>query len=307
MSEKTPAQDAEKQGDPSFSVKTGSAEEPKENSGLISGAPKKLVSLDGSPPNPTKKSSQAAPVEHVSLVWNMQMMRDGLVACVVLACLIIMLLFGTTHTGLKVGTTLGACLADNGALPSFPSAFQMSLQFRTQKNSGDADRIHHNLEEVYCGDRITTSVFTHSASAKILPPVVVYPAYGTAMPGGTGPYFSLIMVDPDYPKPAALNFGVQSQEAEYLHWMVVNITGSDVSTGSTVMPYKPPPHSPDESDGVHRYTVLLFAHRNPLNGSSGYPWPTARTNFNTSLFWDAHGLPPPVAGTVFRSGKGGAR
>jgi hypothetical protein len=56
MSEKTPAQDAETQGDPSVSVKTGSAEEPKENSGLISGAPKKLVSPDGSPPNPTKKS-----------------------------------------------------------------------------------------------------------------------------------------------------------------------------------------------------------------------------------------------------------
>lgn len=274
-----------------------SIEEPQEDKGLITGTPRELA--------------RQAAGEDVPQVWNMEMLRDGMVACGVLGCIIVMLIFGTTHTGLIQGTTLGACLADNGALPAFKPMFQISLNFRIDQyattHRGDADRIHNQMEEVYCGDRVISSVFAYGPETSVTPPpVVVYPAYETKIVAGTGPYYSLIMVDPDYPRPASLNFGVQSPEAEYLHWMVVNITGTDLSTGKTIIPYEPPPSLPQESKGVHRFTVLLFAHGAPLNEKVAYRWPISRVNFNTSAFRDAYSLRAPVAGTVFRSGKGAA-
>ena len=138
------------------------------------------------------------------MVLNKECIGDAFVACTVLGCIIVMLLFGTTHTGLLKGTTLQACLADTGAMPAFKPMFQVALKFHIYKaHTGDASRIHNNMEEVYCGDRVTTSVFTRAKQfAAQPPPVIIYPAYMTAILPGTGPYFSFVMVDPDYPKPS---------------------------------------------------------------------------------------------------------
>ena len=44
--------------------------------------------------------------------------------------------------------------------------------------------------------------------------------------------------------------------AEYLHWMVGNIKGNDLSSGEVITPYMQP--FPPAGTGFHRFVFLLF-------------------------------------------------
>ena len=44
--------------------------------------------------------------------------------------------------------------------------------------------------------------------------------------------------------------------SEYLHWMVTNIKGNDLSTGQIVAPYLQP--FPPFGTGYHRFVFILF-------------------------------------------------
>ena len=50
--------------------------------------------------------------------------------------------------------------------------------------------------------------------------------------------------------------------SEYLHWMVSNIKGNDVSTGQVIAPYLQP--FPAFGTGYHRHVFLLFKQVNFL-------------------------------------------
>ena len=42
----------------------------------------------------------------------------------------------------------------------------------------------------------------------------------------------------------------------YLHWMVINIPGSQVDEGQTITSYKGP--TPRPGSGVHRYVIIAY-------------------------------------------------
>ena len=50
--------------------------------------------------------------------------------------------------------------------------------------------------------------------------------------------------------------------SEYLHWMVSNIKGNDLSTGQVIAPYLQP--FPAFGTGYHRYVFVLFKQVNLL-------------------------------------------
>lgn len=65
--------------------------------------------------------------------------------------------------------------------------------------------------------------------------------------------YALVMVDPDAPSRAEPIY------REFVHWVVLNIPGSDVAAGEQVATYfgaAPPCNS-----GPHRYYIFLFPHR----------------------------------------------
>lgn len=61
--------------------------------------------------------------------------------------------------------------------------------------------------------------------------------------------YTLLMVDPDAPSRASPKY------REWLHWIVVNCPGADVSKGLTVSDYMGP--APPKGTGKHRYVFVL--------------------------------------------------
>lgn len=63
-------------------------------------------------------------------------------------------------------------------------------------------------------------------------------------------YYTLLMTDPDAPNRAEPNF------REVRHWLLVNIKGNDLSTGTTHFEFIG--SGPPKDSGLHRYVFLLF-------------------------------------------------
>lgn len=70
--------------------------------------------------------------------------------------------------------------------------------------------------------------------------------------------FSFVMLDID---PISSPENVNNKY--FLHWGVVNFSGSDISTGDELAPYIPP--APVYNSGLHRYFFLLFKQTKPLS------------------------------------------
>jgi len=62
--------------------------------------------------------------------------------------------------------------------------------------------------------------------------------------------YTLCMTDPDAPSRA------DPKNREWLHWLVVNIPGSEVTKGHTVVGYIG--SAPPKGSGLHRYVLLLY-------------------------------------------------
>ena len=56
--------------------------------------------------------------------------------------------------------------------------------------------------------------------------------------------YTLIMYDPD------------AVVGNYVHWVVINIPGDNVSNGQALLNYKGP--APPQGSGIHRYIFLIF-------------------------------------------------
>ncbi|XP_019640401.1 PREDICTED: 39S ribosomal protein L38, mitochondrial-like [Branchiostoma belcheri] len=82
------------------------------------------------------------------------------------------------------------------------------------------------------------------------PPVVQYESDENSL-------WTLILTNPDG--------HLRDNEAEYLHWFVGNIPGSDISKGETVCEYFPP--FPPQGTGYHRFVFILFKQEGPLDYS----------------------------------------
>lgn len=108
--------------------------------------------------------------------------------------------------------------------------------------------------------------------------------------------FTLVMVDPDAPKPEAPAF------RNWLHWIVVNIPGSIApdqeiwEQGKEVVPYM----GPSPPAGVHRYVFLLFKQEGDV-AIKGAP---ERKKFEVPEFAEQYKLGIPVAGVLFTAKHG---
>lgn len=84
--------------------------------------------------------------------------------------------------------------------------------------------------------------------------------------------YTIVIWDPDAPK-----------SPSFLHWLVTNIPGGDISQGNVVQPYYPP--SPPAGSGEHRYYVGLYEQsgRLPIKKIS-------QTGFDIDTFMSRNGL-----------------
>jgi len=111
----------------------------------------------------------------------------------------------------------------------------------------------------------------------------------------SGALYALLEIDHDAPS------RTDHSRADILHWKVINIQGSDVSSGVVVADYRPP-HPPKDS-GFHRYTFLLYKQPHGQIDPSQYalisPTTSAgRVNYSTREFVRKYDL-ELVAGNFF--------
>ncbi|XP_059129367.1 phosphatidylethanolamine-binding protein 4 isoform X1 [Peromyscus eremicus] len=126
-------------------------------------------------------------------------------------------------------------------------------------------------------------------------PKVKYPA---ALDGS---YYVLVMVDPDAPSRA------DPQMKYWRHWLVANIQGADLKTGtirgSVITDYGPP--TPPPTTGLHRYQFFIF-----LQGTSTIPTPPKQNEnrgaWEMDDFLQNYQLPQPKTSTQFMTEFDGA-
>ncbi|KAJ6637828.1 Phosphatidylethanolamine-binding protein like F40A3.3 [Pseudolycoriella hygida] len=109
-------------------------------------------------------------------------------------------------------------------------------------------------------------------------------------------FYTLIMTDPDAPSRQNPEFG------EWIHWIVVNIPGKDISKGDTIAEYVgsgPPPHT-----DLHRYVFLVYAQEHKhdfeepiLTNKSG----NGRAKGSVKKFAEKHGLGYPLFGNFYQA------
>ncbi|CAG0913215.1 unnamed protein product [Notodromas monacha] len=100
--------------------------------------------------------------------------------------------------------------------------------------------------------------------------------------------YTLIMVDPDAPSRANPLF------RSWLHWLVINIPGQQISKGQVIFPYAGP--APPKGTGQHRYYELMFEQQKHVDLQTAI---NSRSSFNTRAFIKAHGLGNVFAGNFF--------
>jgi len=109
-------------------------------------------------------------------------------------------------------------------------------------------------------------------------------------------YYTLMLTDPDAPSRKEPTY------REWIHWIVTNIPGNDVSKGETLMTYigsAPPPET-----GLHRYVFLVWQQKEMKNkwtvekiGYSG----DKRGKFSARKFATENGLTKLVAGNYYET------
>lgn len=108
--------------------------------------------------------------------------------------------------------------------------------------------------------------------------------------------YTLCLTDPDAPSRADPKY------REFVHWLVVNVRGQDISSGQTLVEYAP--SSPGKDTGLHRYCLLLYKQPTgfispdfkPINSSSSRE---ERRSFRIRDFAVKNGLQGPVAGNYY--------
>ncbi|KAH7707664.1 MFT1 protein [Aphelenchoides avenae] len=97
------------------------------------------------------------------------------------------------------------------------------------------------------------------------------------------------MVDPDAPSPTA------PSERSWLHWLVVDVDGNTLNTGTVHASYNPP--TPPQ--GIHRYVLLAFKQNGGVPTDNNFE--NTRGKFNVKAYAAANSLGNPVAGNFFKA------
>lgn len=114
-------------------------------------------------------------------------------------------------------------------------------------------------------------------------------------PADSSSLYTLLMVDPDAPSRANPTF------REINHWLVINIKGNDVSTGTTITTYRG--SGPPKGTGLHRYIFLVFKQQTELklNETTANNLRDNRRNFSTRKFVKENNLGNPIAGNFYQA------
>ncbi len=83
-----------------------------------------------------------------------------------------------------------------------------------------------------------------------LPFSIVKNAPSILVPGTFPNYYTLIIVDMDYPVPS------NPFQSPFINWMVMNIFGNKLSSGVEQLSYYPP--NPPANLGMHRYNIYFY-------------------------------------------------
>ena len=111
-------------------------------------------------------------------------------------------------------------------------------------------------------------------------------------------YYTLAMVDSDAPSRERPIYG------EYLHWLVVNIPGTNLAGGKTLAHYVG--SAPPLNSGLHRYVFLVYKQSGLLNHSeTGVDKPEQRIKFKIREFAKKYKLGHPFAGNFFQAKNAG--
>lgn len=113
---------------------------------------------------------------------------------------------------------------------------------------------------------------------------------------GANKLYTLIMIDPDAPSRA------EPMYREFVHWVVVNMHGCDVTSGETVAPYfgAAPPYN----SGFHRYYIFLYEQPSPLSTTEVnnlFDYFVRRGGFTLSRWAAKMGYSYPVGVQGFRA------
>merc|ERR1712080_36615 len=107
-------------------------------------------------------------------------------------------------------------------------------------------------------------------------------------PAQTGHLYTIAMVDPDAPSRS------NPVAAQWKHWLVINVSGNDLSSGQTLTDYAGP--SPPRGSGPHRYVFLAYQQKGRITSISP---DNKRARFNIADFAEENNLGDPIAGNYF--------
>lgn len=102
------------------------------------------------------------------------------------------------------------------------------------------------------------------------------------------------MVDPDVPSRE------KPTKREFKHWLVINIAGTDLTTGQTVAAYRGP--APSKRSGFHRYVFLVYKQSGLIDIAQpmiANNTREGRLRFNARVFAKTHDLGDPIAANFF--------
>jgi len=106
--------------------------------------------------------------------------------------------------------------------------------------------------------------------------------------------YTLMMIDPDATSRSNPVY------RSWLHWLVVNIPGNEISEGSVKASYAGP--GPPKGTGFHRYVILVFEQTKSVSITKNYNSRVNRPRFDVRKFAKKHGLSStPIAGNYFQT------
>lgn len=113
--------------------------------------------------------------------------------------------------------------------------------------------------------------------------------------GDSSKFYTLLMTDPDAPSRAA------PVRREFRHWLVMNIPGTSVAAGDTVIGFIG--SGPPKDTGLHRYTFLLYEQSGKLDLADEPRNPNTtfenRPNTSARRLAGDHDLGNPIAGNYY--------
>ncbi|XP_053203742.1 protein D2-like [Panonychus citri] len=135
--------------------------------------------------------------------------------------------------------------------------------------------VTYGKKQVSCGTLL-------SVTDAFLPPTISYVAESSNN-------YTVIMLEVDFPTRTS------PVGRSYIHWMMLNVHGSDIDSGNVASFYEPPGYLSIAEP--HRYAFLVYKQSNGL--MEPRPQNIIRAKFNVREYAHDHGLNSPVAGNYF--------